>query len=91
MRLGDLSGLMAAVVEANDRVTPDGLIPFCRLSGHPSASSIFILSKAATDACTVALIQHIVAERKITRPWMPFPVLSVSPDLTGLEVAENSL
>ena len=91
VRPGDFSGLMAAIVEANDRVTADGPIPFCRLSGHPSASSIFILSKAATDACTVALIQHILAERKITPPGIVFPVSSVSPDLSGLEGAENSL
>lgn len=91
MRPGDLSSLMAAVVEANDRVTPDGPDPVLQAVGTPVGFVYIHPFEGGNGRLHRCLIQHILAERKITRPWMAFPFLSVSPDLTGLEVAENSL
>jgi len=80
VRPGDLSGVMAAMVEANDRITSAGadavLQAVATVFGFVHIHS-FHGGNGRLQRC---LIQHIPAERKITRPWRAFPVLSVSPD-----------
>jgi hypothetical protein len=88
VRPDDLSRLM---VEANDRITADGADPVLHAVATGFGFVYIHPFQGGNGRLHRCLIQHILAERKITPPGMVFPVSSVSPDLTGLEGAENSL
>ncbi len=79
-RPNDLSSLMAAVVEANDRMTAGDLDPVLQAAATAFGFVYVHPFQDGNGRLHRCLIHHVLAERKFTPPGMLFPVSSVMLD-----------
>jgi hypothetical protein len=79
-RPDDLSGLMAAMIGANDRMTADGLDPVLQAAATAFGFVYVHPFQDGNGRLHRCLIHHVLAERKFTPPGMVFPVSSVMLD-----------
>ena len=76
----DLEGLMAGLLEANDRMRDDGLDPVLQAAAVAFAFVYVHPFQDGNGRVHRCLIHHVLAERKFTPAGMVFPVSSVMLD-----------
>jgi hypothetical protein len=76
----DLGGLMAGLLEANDRMREDELDPVLKAAATAFGFVYIHPFEDGNGRMHRCLIHHVLAERKFTPPGMVFPVSSVMLD-----------
>jgi hypothetical protein len=76
----DLTGLMAGLLEANDRMREDDLDPVLKAAATAFGFVYVHPFEDGNGRMHRCLIHHVLAERKFTPPGMVFPVSSVMLD-----------
>ena len=79
-RPGDLSDLMAAMIEANDLMTASGLDPVLQAAATAFGFVYVHPFQDGNGRLHRCLINHVLAERTFTPPGIVFPVSSVMLD-----------
>ena len=79
-RAQDLAGLMAGMLEANDRMRDDGLDPVLQAAATAFAFVYVHPFQDGNGRLHRCLIHHVLTERKFTPAGMVFPVSSVMLD-----------
>ncbi len=79
-RPSDLQDLMAAMLEANDRMSKDGVDPVVQAAGTAFGFVYIHPFQDGNGRVHRCLIHHVLAERKFAPPGMVFPVSSVMLD-----------
>jgi hypothetical protein len=79
-RPSDLRDLMAAMLEANDRMSKDGIDPVVQATATAFGFVYIHPFQDGNGRVHRCLIHHVLAERKFTPPGMVFPVSSVMLD-----------
>ena len=82
-RAQDLAGLMAGMLEANDRMRDDGLDPVLQAAATAFAFVHVHPFQDGNGRLHRCLIHHVLAERRFTPAGMVFPVSSVMLDRIG--------
>jgi hypothetical protein len=79
-RPGDLADLMAALLEANDRMRDDAIDPVLKAAATAFGFVYIHPLEDGNGRMHRCLIHHVLAERRFTPPGMVFPVSSVMLD-----------
>ena len=79
-RPDNLAGLMAGLIEANDRMRTDGIDPVLKAAASAFGFVYIHPFQDGNGRMHRCLIHHVLAERKFTPPGMVFPVSSVMLD-----------
>ncbi|TAM84781.1 MAG: Fic family protein [Acidobacteria bacterium] len=79
-RAADLRDLMTAMLEANDRMSGDGIDPVLQAAATAFGFVYIHPFQDGNGRIHRCLVHHVLAERKFTPPGMVFPVSSVMYD-----------